>query len=250
MIGVVIGLPALPLQDDRAQLGEAKRGAPFGQQLRNVVGLLRGNSTVAHTVAGFVLVHLAFVGVAFAQLWLVRERGLDAAAMAQKIGLVGIVFGVLGSVVGGVLSDRLARRLPGGHAGFVVLLILVCGPLMVAYRFADPGSALFYVGMCAGFFLPLATYGPSLALIQGLTPDAMRSTVTGVTMLLINVFAIAIGNLAVGAVSDRLAAAGSGHALTWVLLATDLLVIAAALFYALAARGPRVAAAPRGVVAH
>ncbi|MFO1285823.1 MAG: 3-keto-5-aminohexanoate cleavage protein [Rubrivivax sp.] len=49
------------------------------------------------------------------------------------------------------------------------------------------------VGLCAGFFLPLATYGPSLALVQGLTPAAMRSTVTGFTMLLINVFAIAIG---------------------------------------------------------
>ena len=250
VIGVIIGLPALLLKDDRAQQGEAERGAPFGQQLRNVVRLLRGNSTVANTVVGFVLVHLAFVGVAFAQLWLVRERGLDAAAMAQKIGLIGIVFGVLGSVVGGVLSDRLAKRLPGGHAGFVVLLILICGPLMVAYRFAEPGSALFYTGMCAGFFLPLATYGPSLALIQGLTPDAMRSTVTGMTMLLINVFAIAIGNLVVGGVSDRLAAAGAGHALTYVLLATDVLVITAAVFYALAARGPRVVAAPQGVVAH
>ena len=250
VIGMVIGLPALLLKDDRAQLGDAERGAPFGQQLRNVIGLLRGNATVACTVVGFVLMHLAFVGIAFAQLWLVRERGLDAAAMAQKIGLLGIVFGVLGSLVGGVLSDRLARRLPGGHAGFVVLLILICGPLMVAYRFADAGSALFYIGMCAGFFLPLATYGPSLALIQGLTPDAMRSTVTGMTMLLINVFAIAIGNLVVGGISDRMAAAGSGHALTYVLLATDLLVISGALFYALAARGPRVAAAPQGAVAH
>lgn len=251
VIGVIIGLPALLLKDDRGAGGEAERGAPFVQQVRNVFGLLRGNSAVASTVIGFVLVHLAFVGVAFAQLWLVRERGLDAAAMAQKIGLIGIVFGVLGSLVGGVLSDRLARRLPGGHAGVVVLLILICGPLMVAYRFADAGSALFYIGMCAGFFLPLATYGPSLALIQGLTPDAMRSTVTGMTMLLINVFAIAIGNLVVGGVSDRMSAAGAGHALTWVLLATDLLVITAAVFYALAARGPRIAAAaPQGAVAH
>jgi predicted MFS family arabinose efflux permease len=248
--GVLIGLPTLLLKDERADAGADQRGAPFGQQLRHVVALLRGQSTLAMTVIGFVLVHMAFVGVAFAQLWLVRERGLDASAMAQKIGLMGIVFGVLGSLVGGVLSDRLAKRLPGGHAGFVVLLILVCGPLMVAYRFADPGSVLFYVGMCAGFFLPLATYGPSLALIQGLTPDAMRSTVTGFTMLLINVFAIAIGNLLVGGLSDRMGAAGSGHALTYVLLATDLLVIAAALFYALAAQGPRVEAAPRGVVAH
>lgn len=250
MAGVVIGLPALLLKDDRGERAEAERGAPFGQQVRKVVGLLRGNATVANTVFGFVLVHLAFVGVAFAQLWLVRERGLDAAAMAQKIGLIGIVAGVLGSVVGGVLSDRLARRLPGGHAGFVVLLILVCGPLMVAYRFAEAGSALFYIGMCAGFFLPLATYGPSLALIQGLTPDSMRSTVTGITMLLINIFAIAIGNLVVGGISDRMTAAGAGHVLTYVLLGTDILVISAAFFYVLAARGPRVAAAPRGVVAH
>jgi predicted MFS family arabinose efflux permease len=249
-IGVLIGLPALLLKDDRGQRPEAERGAPFRQQLGKVLALLRGNSTVGNTVTGFVLVHMAFVGVAFAQLWLVRERGFDAASIAQKVGLLGLAFGVLGALVGGVLSDRLARRLPGGHAGFVVLLIALCGPLMVALRFAEAGSALFYAGLCAGFFLPLATYGPSLALIQGLTPDAMRSTVTGFTMLLINVFAIAIGNLLVGGVSDRMAAAGSGHALTYVLLATDLLVVAGAAFYALAARGSRVAEAPQIVPAH
>jgi predicted MFS family arabinose efflux permease len=249
-VGVAIGLPTLLLKDDRTAHADAERGAPFAEQLRQVIGLVRGNPTVANTIVGFVLMHLAFVGVAFAQLWLVRERGLDAAAMARQIGLLGIVFGMLGSVVGGVLSDRLARRVPGGHAGFVVLLIAICGPLMVAYRFADPGSIVFYLGMCAGFFLPLATYGPSLALIQGLTPDRMRSTVTGSTMLLINVFAIALGNLAVGAVSDRMSAAGSGHPLTFVLLATDLLAISGALFYALAARGPRLETAPEGVMAH
>ena len=249
-IGVAIGLPALLLKDDRSAQPQAERGAPFGQQVRNVVRLLRDNATVRNTVIGFVLVHVAFVGIAFAQLWLVRERGLDAAAMAQRIGMIGIVAGMLGALVGGVLSDRLAQRLPGGHAGFVVLLIAICGPMMIAYRFAEPGSVLFYAGMCAGFFLPLATYGPSLALVQGLTPDAMRSTITGFTMLLINVFAIAIGNLVAGALSDHQTAAGDARALTQTLLATDLVAIAGAVFYALAARGPRVAEAPKGVVAH
>lgn len=249
-IGVVAGLAALLLKDRRGARDGAERGAPLPQQLRNVMRLLRGNPTVARTVIGFVFLHLAFVGITFAQLWLVRERGLDATAAARTVGLLGIVFGVLGTLIGGVLSDRLARRLPGGHAGFVVLLILICGPLMLASRFAGTGSALLYVGLCASFFLPLAAYGPSIALIQGLTQDAMRATITGITMLLINVFAIAIGNLTAGAVSDRLAVAGSHHALTWVLLATDILVIVGALFYAMAARGPRVAAAPGSVIAH
>jgi len=78
-IGVVLGLPTLLLKDDRCAHGEARRGAPFGQQVRNVAGLLRDDPTVANTIIGFVLVHLGFVGLAFAQLWLVRERGLDRA---------------------------------------------------------------------------------------------------------------------------------------------------------------------------
>ena len=251
--GCAIALPLLLLRDRRDADGdsaEAEPGAPFARQVRQVLGALRGNPILLLTIIGFVLVHMAFAGLAFAQLWLVRERGLNAADIARQIGGLQLVFGVLGSLVGGVSSDRLARRIKGGHAGFVVVLIALCGPLMIAYRFAPAGSALFYAGMCAGFFLPLSVYGPALALIQGLTPARMRATITGVTMMSINVFAIALGNAAVGAASDRLGAAGYSAPLTTVLLATDILAITAALFFALAARGPRVHAGPAVVLAH
>ena len=250
VVGLLIGLPMLLLQDRRDGESAARRGDPFVQQVRAVLCALRSSPTAIHAIVGFVLVHMVFAGMAFAQLWLVRERGFEAAGIARQMGALQIAFGVLGAVVGGVLSDRLARHIKGGHAGFAVLLVVLCGPLMIAYRFADPGSVLFYVGMCAGFFLPLATYGPALTLIQSLTPDHMRSTVTGFTMLLLNVFAIAIGNLAVGAVSDRMAAAGSTNALTLVLLATDLMCIASAIFFALAARGDRAEAQPLVAAAH
>lgn len=249
-VGVAIGLPLLLLQDRREGAGAAERGAPFAQQLANAFAAVRGNATIRYTIVGFVLVHLVFAALSFTQLWLVRERGADAASIARQIGLLQIVFGVLGAVAGGVLSDRVAPRIRGGHAGFVVLLIAVCGPLMVMSRLVAADSPLLLVGLCAGFFLPLATYGPSLALVQGLTPAAMRSTVTGFTMLLINVFAIAIGNVLAGAASDRLAGSGAGNALTLVLLCTDALAIAGAAFYALAARGPRVEGAPRVLAAH
>jgi sugar phosphate permease len=168
---------------------------------------------------------------------LVRERGVDSAHIAREIGALQLVFGLLGSVVGGVLSDRLARRIKGGHAAFMALLVICCVPLMLAYRLGPSGSILFYAGMCAGFFLPLATYGPALALIQALTPGRLHATITGSTMMLVNVFAIAIGNLGIGALSDKLAAHGSAHPLTLALLATDLLALASASFFVLAARG-------------
>ncbi len=248
--GVLIAVPLMFLDDRRAAEGVGYRGAPFLRQVRNALAGVRTAPTVLLTIVGFVLVHMVFAGLSFVQLWLVRERGFDAAAVAREIGGLQLVFGVLGSVAGGILSDRFARYIKGGHAGFMVLLVAICGPLMLAYRFAPAGSVLFYVGMCAGFFLPLAMYGPANALIQGLTAPQLRSTVTGFTMLLINVFAIAIGNLVVGAVSDRLSASGSTSALTTVLVATDVLAILSVVFFALAARGPRVQSAPAAVVAH
>ena len=84
--------------------------------------------------------------------------------------------------------------------------------------------------------MPLAVYGPANALIQALTPVNMRSTVTGAVMMLINVIAIAIGNLSVGVVSDRLVQYGSSVALTTVLVATDLLVFLSLLFFWRASR--------------
>src|SRR5574337_325894 len=186
-------------------------------------------------VAGFVLFHFFFVGLAFTQLWLVKERGMDAAAIASRIGMLQLVFGAAGSVVGGVLGDRMARRLPGGHATVTALFVAVCAVPMIAYRFAAPGTWVFYTGMCAGFFLPMALYGAGNAGIVNLTPPRMRSTLASFNMLCINVFALSIGNVAAGRAVDVMAAHGVAQPLTHVVLASDILGIASVVFFALAA---------------
>lgn len=224
LAGVAFTVPLLLLRDQRDGTAGHEPGAPFKQQVGLVMAALRASKPLQQTIIGFVLVHFAFAGLAFVQLWLVRERGFDAASIARQMGTMQIIFGTLGAVLGGVASDRLSRRFSGGHATVLSLMVLLMVPLMLAYRFAAPGSAGFYLGMCAGFFLPLASYGPANALIQALTPASMRSTVTGATMMLINVFAIAVGNLAVGAISDRLTAGGSPIGLTIALVGTDVLV--------------------------
>ena len=231
LAGVLITLPLLMLKDQRDGSAGHEPGAPSKQQAALVLGALRSSQPLRQTIIGFVLIHFAFAGLSFVQLWLVRERGFDAASIAKQMGTFQIVFGTLGAVLGGMASDRFARRFKGGHATVLSLMVLVCAPLMLAYRFVTPGSALFFVGMAAGFILPLASYGPSLALIQGLTPASMRSTITGSTMTLINVFAIAIGNVAVGAVSDRMTATGSTVGLTIAMVGTDLLVALSLRFY-------------------
>ncbi len=249
--GVVLMLPLLLLKDERDGQAGHEPGAPFRQQVGLVWSNLRACQPLRQTITGFVLVHFAFAGLAFVQLWLVRERGFDGASIAKQMGSMQIVFGTLGALLGGVASDRLAKRFGGGHASVLTIMVLLFAPLMLLYRFATPDSALFYVGMVAGFILPLAVYGPANALIQALTPTSMRSTITGATMMLINVFAIAIGNLAVGAVSDALVANGSTVGLTTALIGTDALVGLSLWFFWRAARSgdPRLGDARDGSIA-
>lgn len=234
--GTFLTVVLLMLKDDRSQVAVADRGAPISRQLRAVLAVLSDCKPLRQTVIGFVLIHFAFAGLSFVQLWMVRERGFDAAQIAARMGGLQIVFGTLGAVLGGIASDRWSKRFAGGHATVLALMVLCLAPLMLAYRFAVPGSALFFVGMSAGFFLPLAVYGPANALFQAFSPASMRSTITGVVMLSVNVFAIAIGNLAVGAVSDHLTKLGYGQALSSVLIATDLLVALSLWFFWRAAR--------------
>jgi type IV secretory pathway VirB2 component (pilin) len=93
------------LKDDRTQDAAAARGAPFTEQLREVLRVVRGNPALQLEIAGFVLAHLVFVGLSFAQLWLARERGLDPAGITRVIGGVQIVFGTLGALLGGAAGD-------------------------------------------------------------------------------------------------------------------------------------------------
>ncbi|WP_043285434.1 MFS transporter [Paraburkholderia oxyphila] len=244
VIGAVMAVALAFLKDEREQHAAAARSTPFAAQLREVLCVMRGSPALQLAITGFVLVHLIFAGLSFAQLWLVRERGLDPAGITRLIGGAQILFGTLGAVVGGAGGDRFARRFAGGHASFMALLVAVCAPLMIAYRFAPAGSPLFYAGMCAGAFLPLAVYGPAISVIQSHVPTRMRSTITGLTMTLINLFAFALGNFAAGALSDRLAKAGVHAPLTWVLLGTDLFAIASLPCFLALARHARSRAAP------
>ena len=238
--GVIIGLPLLLMGDKRSSNTVQERGASLGTQMAAVLGELRGNRVVRYTVAGFVLAHLVYPGISFAQLWIARERGMDPATIAMTMGVMQIIFGSLGALAGGILSDRLAPRFKGGHASVLVLLMLVSAPFMIAYRLVPTDSPLFYVGMAVGIFMLMSLYGSATTAIQGAVPVGMRSTVMGYSMLLLNVFSVALGTFVVGWISDALAAAGVGSPLTHVLLVCDILaLVLGGLFFLVAARAKR-----------
>ena len=237
LAGIVIGLPLMLMSDKRSSHAVQERGASLTTQMAAVFAELRNNRVVRYTVAGFVLAHLVYPGISFAQLWIARERGMDPATIATTMGVMQIVFGSLGALAGGVLSDRLAPRFKGGPASVLVLLVLVSAPFMIAYRLVPADSPLFYVGMAVGIFMLMSLYGCATTAIQGAVPVRMRSTVMGCSMLLLNLFSVALGTFVVGWISDVLTTAGVASPLSRVLLVSDILaLLLGGLFFYVAAR--------------
>src|SRR5262249_61187460 len=77
--------------------------------------LVSRRSWVSNTVAQ-VIYTFAMGGLAtWMPTYFVRERGIPLATAASTFGLILVMAGFLGTLVGGRLSDALARRVAGAH---------------------------------------------------------------------------------------------------------------------------------------
>lgn len=227
LIGVVLAAVVLRLRDGGAAPTGDEVAEPVSGRaiLTDLARELRRNSDFRLSLAGSIFMHVHLAGNPFVKIWLVEERGYRGDEIASTYGLAVIVFGLVGAAFGGAASDWYARRFAGGRAMFLALLVTALAPLIIAFRFAEPGTLLFYAGMGAGILFFSSFYGPAFAVLQSVTPARLHASATGLSMLLINVLALGLGGLAIGVVSDVLAGLGSQHALTGPLFAADLVAL-------------------------
>lgn len=237
-IGVAMVLGVLRLTDRRPSVSDIA-AHPDDQAERSgreilieLLAELRVNADLRLSLLGSILMHVYLAGTPFVKLWLVNERGFRSADIAATYGSAVVICGIVGAALGGTLSDWYARRFPGGRAMFLALLVAALAPFIVAFRFAEPGSPLFYAGMAAGILFFSSFYGPSFAVLQSAAPARLRASATGLAMLLVNVVALGLGGLAIGAVSDVLKAQGRPDVLTVPLIAADLISLLTILCFA------------------
>ncbi len=232
-IGVVLTLPLLFMKDpprgameERDDDTQAQPNGADEQRPRTrvseVMAILRARPALLLTIVGAIFLHIPVGAGQFALLWLVRERGFDAAEIATNYGLLFIVFGTLGTLLGGALSDWFQARFNGGRIRFLAILILIITPFTLGYRFAEAGSVIFYTGMAAGFIFMSAFYGPAFSTAQDLAPVHMRGTIAGLLLLACNLIGIGLGAVMTGLISDGLRQLGELEPLTWALICADL----------------------------
>lgn len=236
-IGLLLAPVVFFLRDPKRGSFDQHVAAPaqsdsWRSSVQQLFGLLKTSPALSWTMLGAAFMHLPIGSAQFAQLWLVRERGFVAQEIAVTYGVLFIIMGTLGALLSGAVSDWYLRRFRGGRLRFLALFLLLLLPLLIGYRFADPGSAVFYIGMCAGFICFMAIFGPAFSTVQDLTPANMRGITTAALLLGINLFGLGLGAVIAGVLSDLFKAVGVVEPLTWSLICIDILgLFTIACFY-------------------
>lgn len=245
-IGVVLALGLLFLKDPTRGAMEERQDSLASEQEEVLLGsewrrvtsdvmlVVKSTRALAWTMLGAIFLHVPLGAGQFAIVWLERERGFGLGEISATYGLIYIIFGTVGTFLGGMLSDWYQSRFKGGRVRFLAYLMLAVAPLLVSFRFVSPSSPLFYVGMAAGMFSVSSFYGPAFSTVQDLTPVRLRGVMTGLLLVACNLLGLGIGAMMTGILSDVFSAYSVFEPLTKALLTADIVSWAAPASFFLA----------------
>ncbi|MBI4423568.1 MAG: MFS transporter [Elusimicrobia bacterium] len=196
--GLLLALLALRLRDPGTR---ERSGRPQAPRLSEYAGLRRNRSLVCCTLA---MAAMTF-GMGAMAVWMPtfyhRVWGLDVGKAGTLFGAVTVLSGLVGSLAGGWLADRLLRVHPAAYfllSGAGLLAAVPFGAAAVlAGSFPVALGALFMAETCA--FLNM---GPLNAVIVAVTPPRVRSMAFAANIFLIHALGDAVSPTLVGRVSD------------------------------------------------
>jgi MFS family permease len=202
------GAPGLLLGAMAFFMHEPERGAMDGPEAREKLPFLVGLKGLARntgfwwTTSGYTLMTFAIGGLAFwLPTFLVRERALASDKAGFLTGAVTAAAGLLGTVAGGWLGDKMDQRIRGGGLRMSGVGLLLAAPLMFLSVQLHSAPAMFAVIFLAQFLIFLNS-GPINAAIVNGVPPAFRAFAMGLNVLFIHMLGDAISPTAIGKVAD------------------------------------------------
>ena len=161
-----------------------------------------------HVLAGGAIGSAATNGMSqFLGVYYVRNFDLtftQAGALFSAVSAVAVTGGLL---VGGFGADWLGKRDLRWIAWCCAAGLALCAPLFLAAYF-QPTPILFTLFFGVGSALLFIYYGPSLAIIQNLSPPRMRASASFIGAFAGGIIGLGVGPALIGGISD-LAAASS-----------------------------------------
>ncbi len=212
-LGLVLGLCSLLFKDrprKHIQNHNEKRTLSkksVSEIIKTLFKALSASSALRFTILAGIFYHIALGASVFEQLWLVEERGFERSTIAMIVGWIGVFAGLAGNLIGGILSDWWQENTDQGRPMFLFWLALLTLPISIYYRFVEPGSIIFWIGIIIGYFQLGCFFGPTFSTVQELVPENIKATVVSFYILTLNLIGLTIGSLVGGILADLMEAA-------------------------------------------
>ena len=242
-LGLVLGLCTLLFKDrprKHLQNNEVKPQTlskeSTAEIIKTLFKALSASSALRFTILAGVFYHIALGASVFEQLWLVEERGFDRSNIAQIVGWIGVFAGLAGNLIGGILSDWWQENTDQGRPMFLFWLALLTLPICVYYRFVEPGSVIFWIGIIIGYFQLGCFFGPTFSTVQELVPENIKATVVSIYILTLNLIGLTIGSFVGGILADNLMSANYQEPYTLMLVVFSIISIVTIPCYFLAGK--------------
>ena len=239
-IGLVLGLSALLFKDRKRKISSERRETQGVSKettieiVNTLIKALETSSALRFTIAAGVFYHIVLGASGFEQLWLVQERGYERSQIAQLVGWIGVFAGLTGNLIGGLLSDWWQENTSQGRPMFLFWLALLTLPIGIFYRFVEPGTFVFWLGIVIGYFQLGCFFGPTFSTVQELVPENIKATVVSFYILTLNLIGLTIGSLGGGFCADLLRSSGYEEPYTLMLVIFSIISIISIPCYYLA----------------
>ena len=230
--GVVIGLLVLlTVRDPRSLLkrhlaSAAAKGASFKKTLRHLKARptfwIIAGSAAFKSMIGYG--HAPFTASFFlrshtSEITLLSQQLSDVfGTQIKPIGFLGLALGlglglggVAGTIIGGYLADRLAKRDIRAYMTLPAYSVLAAVPVFLTALLVDSAIVALLL-LCLNAFLTAFWYGPVFSTAQAIALPEMRAKTAAILLLIVNLFGLGLGPLGTGILSDLINRAGYGEA--------------------------------------
>jgi MFS family permease len=180
--GLLLGLLCFWQRDSRVAAHHLMQESPR-RSLANYVRLFRTRSylinCIAQTLMTFVTGGLGFWASAY-----LRYRNQSPEVGMTIFGLITVVAGLVSTLLGGIIADKLRSRFAGSYFWVSGIGMLIAGPFFIATLYI-PFPAAWVPMFVAIFFLFLNT-GPSNTALANVSLPAVRATAFAVNIFVIH----------------------------------------------------------------
>jgi MFS transporter, Spinster family, sphingosine-1-phosphate transporter len=191
LAGILPGLALFGL--DEPPRGPRSEVVPIGR-------LLSVPAFLAMIAAGicitFSTVSLLTWGVDFAKMY--KDFTLREASVL--LALIALVASVIGVLIGGIVADRLHRKLAYGRIMAIVVAFLLAAPFLLLAIQAEE-KAIVILGLSVAVFFMSWYHGPVTAVLHDMMPRRAHATSVGVYMFATQLIG-GLGPLVIGRISD------------------------------------------------